>query len=62
MARASTFMGGYLEYGGWPKANSSAVIPKDQMSALWSSAMAREENRTNPHENKVAKPEVPKAK
>lgn len=30
-----TFIGGYLENGAWPWASSSAVIPNDQMSALF---------------------------
>ena len=29
-----TFIGGYFEKGAWPCANSNAVIPKDQISAL----------------------------
>lgn len=28
-------MGGYFEKGAWPCASSSAVIPKDHMSALY---------------------------
>jgi len=31
-----TFMGWMSEYGGSPNASSSAVIPRDQISALWS--------------------------
>lgn len=30
----NTFIGGYFENGAWPWANSSAVIPNDQISAL----------------------------
>jgi len=30
----NTFIGGYFEKGAWPWANSSAVIPKDHISAL----------------------------
>ena len=31
----NTFIGGYFEKGAWPCANSSAVIPNDQISALY---------------------------
>ena len=30
-----TFIGGYFENGAWPCASSNAVIPNDQMSALF---------------------------
>lgn len=49
-----TFIGGYFENGAWPWASSSAVIPKDQISALHENCQ-RHIKRMPPSENRAVR-------